>query len=81
MKTKTIRLGLYIDDTTENNLEILSKKYQRSKNNLIAYLINKEVENEKKEVDGFLKEWTSNSVDYRGLLDNVESLRDFAYDD
>lgn len=41
----TQRMSLYIDDETREHLEILAKKYQRSKNNLITFLVNKEFEN------------------------------------
>ncbi len=39
------RMSLYLDEDTKKHLNILSKKYQRSQNNMINYLINKEFEN------------------------------------
>ena len=67
--------NIYIDYETKNKLDFISKKMKRSNNNTIEYLITDYFENENK--NNFFDNWKP----IKELnLDNIENIRDYAYE-
>ena len=72
------RTNIYLDNETANNLEKVSQKLHRSKNNTIVFLINHYIENEINNKNDFMEKWKPLNTNLN--LDNV-NIRDFAYDE